>query len=217
MIWHIEHIAGWLLFFLICKNQQKIYNLYIHIIYQYMASQKKNKGWRPTKYKEEYCELIVSYFRDVQWEIYYDYSHFKPSKLQVEKHYELLWSDKESEMDWGIKRVEPKIINYTLPTFARWASRIGINESTLYERAKKHPQFSKSLGICKQIQKAMLIELWLNWIYNSTITQLMLKNNHGFRDKQELEHTGANGWPIEVTQKQVDAVNSLLWKLWTPE
>lgn len=59
----------------------------------------------------------------------------------------------------------------------------------MYERAKKHKEFSESLRICKQIQKAILIEMSLCGIYNSKIAELMLKNNHNFVDKKEVDHT----------------------------
>jgi hypothetical protein len=41
------------------------------------------------------------------------------------------------------------------------------------------------------------LECWLSWTFNSNITQLILKNNHWYRDKSEIEHSG------EVEQKIV--------------
>lgn len=174
--------------------------------------------WRPSVYKEEYAKDIVDYFQWVKWEIYYNIKHFKPSKLQVEKHYDLLWGKGEREeewpqLDWWVKEVDPKIIQYTLPTIERWASNNDVSVASIYRREEKIEEFWEALAKCRQIQKAMLIELWLSNIYNSAIVKLMLSANHGMKETNTTELTWKDWWPVNVVSMSDEELLKLIqWK-----
>ena len=77
--------------------------------------------------------------------------------------------------------------------FASW---MGIHKSTLseYERFK---EFSGTLKKISQLAEVGLIEGGLSGKYNASFAQFLAKNNHGYRDKQEVEHSG--GVSLEST------------------
>jgi hypothetical protein len=75
---------------------------------------------------------------------------------------------------------------YPLPTAEGFAVRIGVNKTTLYEWAKVYEDFSNALGFLKSKQCIELVNGGLSNRFNSTITKLMLSNNHGYSDK--IEH-----------------------------
>ncbi len=77
-----------------------------------------------------------------------------------------------------------------LPTRIGLALRLKTSNVTLIEWGKKNPLFLNALRDLDGEQHQHLINRGMNGTGNSTITQLILKNNHGYKDKQELEHSG---------------------------
>lgn len=82
--------------------------------------------------------------------------------------------------------------NMKLPTIEGLALYLGLHRDTLYEWAKKYPQISDTLRNIEQLQKEQLIE---SGIYggkevNATIVKLLLQNNHGMREKQDVTTDG---------------------------
>lgn len=71
------------------------------------------------------------------------------------------------------------------PSIAGFASKHYIAKSTVYLWAKSHKEFSDALDWARAKQEELLLILGLNSDYNSTITKLMLINNHGYKDKME--------------------------------
>jgi hypothetical protein len=85
-----------------------------------------------------------------------------------------------------------------LPTMEGYALWIGVHTDTLNEWEKHYPEFSASLRKISQRQKEQLVN---DGIYggkevNATIVKLLLQNNHGMREKQEL--TGNDGGPLNI-------------------
>lgn len=153
---------------------------------------KKKPDWytrgRPTGYKPEYAKDILSYFEKQIEQIYYETQRFQPSKEQVQRHYEVLGEKApEVEILWGKKAEIPRIVKSILPTFERRRAKHRIPSSTFFDRRDRYADFSESLDTCKEIQEAMLIEMGLAWIFNANITTLMLKNNHGWKDKIDID------------------------------
>lgn len=79
-----------------------------------------------------------------------------------------------------------------LPSIEGLALYIGVHRDTLYEWAKKYPAFSDTLRIVEELQKEQLVA---DGIYggkevNATIVKLLLQNNHGMREKQDVTTDG---------------------------
>lgn len=73
------------------------------------------------------------------------------------------------------------------PSIARFAVNIGVNKSTIYEWADKHPQFSVALKKCKEMQEDIIVNNSLKGSYNANFAQFLLKNNFAYKDKHEVE------------------------------
>lgn len=87
------------------------------------------------------------------------------------------------------------------PQFTAFARTIGVNRSTLHEWKQKHDEFSDAYSICKGLQEELLINNSLKNRYNPYFAQFVLKNGHGYRDKQEVESVNKN---IEIKIDQQD-------------
>lgn len=75
-----------------------------------------------------------------------------------------------------------------LPTYEGFAIMLDVNVDTLYEWSKVHKGFSESLAKILSYQKKQLIN---DGIYggkevNSTIVKLLLQNNHGMRERNDI-------------------------------
>lgn len=88
------------------------------------------------------------------------------------------------------------------PSVAGFARRIGVAKSTLYEWAKHCADFSNVLERCKDIQEDILISNSLKGSYNASFSQFLLKNTHGFKDRQEVEQTIDDKRIVEVVRAQ---------------
>ena len=80
-------------------------------------------------------------------------------------------------------------VKINLPSNDGLAIHLGVVESTVYLWAEKHPIFSETLALIKQLQKKMLLSGGLNGDYNSAIAKLILSANHGMTDR--IDHTSA--------------------------
>ena len=85
-----------------------------------------------------------------------------------------------------------------VPTAAGLSLELGVNKSTVYEWAGKHDEFSNTLNAINACQERILISKGLNSKFNSTITKLMLAN-HGYSDKQQIEHGNNADSPIDFS------------------
>lgn len=75
-----------------------------------------------------------------------------------------------------------------LPKIESFAIWLDVNKSTLYEWAKLYPEFSDALDKIMKKQAEQLID---DGIYggkevNSTIVKLLLQNNHGMKERQDV-------------------------------
>lgn len=99
-------------------------------------------------------------------------------------------SDEGETLQAGaVKSVEQKLVMTRFPTFIRYALSIWVDDDTIQERWKEHKEFSVSIERCKRIQEAILLENGLQWTYNSHFAQFVLKNNHWYKDKKEVDHS----------------------------
>lgn len=146
-----------------------------------------NKGGRPTKYQERYCEDIIEFF---------DRERFH--KVLIKK---------------GVKekgtKDEYKFMPNELPTLRKFAKKIGVDPVTLLAWAKNHKEFSRALSEAKEIYKEFLIENGLLGLYNSVFTIFVAKNTTDMKDKQEVEHS-SDGKPFIIANLSQDEVNAKL-------
>ncbi len=153
-------------------------------------SKKKKKVGRPSKYKPEYCKSLVNFF-SIEPILYKDITITKADGTQIDKT--------ETEAA-------------PTPYFVDWQIKIDIDNTTMLEWVKKHPEFSRAYNRAKQLQEKFLMECGLKEVHGGFITALTLKNVSGWRDKQDIEHTGeVKGQQlilIERYKKDDNAVNN---------
>lgn len=149
---------------------------------------KKRTDWswkfdtgRPSKYKPEYCKMIVDYF-DVE--------------AYTEKQTMTSFNDKT-----GAEKEYTKPRPTDFPTFEWFASSIDVNDDTLVEWATwknenwllKFPDFSAAYMKAKQLQKKILIINWMNWLYKEWFAKFVAVNCFPeMKDKSEVDtkHSG---------------------------
>lgn len=129
---------------------------------------KNGTAGRPTDYKSEYCEQIVEFF---------DVPPFKTV--------ELITTDKRT----GRKYANQEFQGSALPTMERFAANIGVDDDTLVEWGKKHPEFAAAVLRAKRLQKDILVTNGLLGLYNGGFAQFVARNFTDMRDKQELDLT----------------------------
>lgn len=90
-----------------------------------------NLGGRPTKYKEEYADMLLDFCSGISQEIYIDRKYYD-RKVRGE------WDDNIRPDGDGYKRhlvkdETHKVIASTFPTLARFAYKIDVSVMTLWE------------------------------------------------------------------------------------
>ena len=142
-----------------------------------------NKGGQPTKYRPEYCDLIIEHFTIMPQQTVYKRTYFP---------------------DGTVKSEDPVLLPEQFPTFEKFADSIGVHKDTMYQWGKEYKEFSDSLARAKQLQEHIWLVNGMSNLYNSQFAQFFGKNCLGYSDKQEIALTGSDGGPI-----QVQALNTL--------
>lgn len=94
--------------------------------------------------------------------------------------------------------------DHEIPSIVGLAVALDVRTQTLYNWAQdEDKEFFDILAKCKEYQEIRLISGGLNGDFNSNITKLVL-GKHGYHDKQDNEHSGPGGAPIQ-TQSAVIA------------
>ena len=140
------------------------------------------KVGRPTKYREEFVEMLLDYFGQ------------PPIRT-------ITTVDKEGNT---VEKTVPALF----PTLARFAANLGVTTETLHDWATaktpegelRNPAFSYAYKKAKDLQQANLVEGTLAGAYNSTFAIFTAKNVLGWRDKVEQEITGKDGSPLAGIQ-----------------
>ena len=90
-------------------------------------------------------------------------------------------------------------------SLAAAAAELGIHRQRVYEWVEKHPAFADTINLAKSKRQLFLERRLLSADAGPVVTSTIfaLKNAAGedWRDKQEHEHTGKNGAPIEIEDK----------------
>lgn len=166
----------------------------------------KNATGKPSLYKKEYCEDIVNYFERCQAEILVDVKFFQPNKNSTISTILNPLNEDETVDAGNVKEISQKLVMQRFPTYARYARTIGIFKSTLYLWANLYEEFSDSMKQCNEIAESILVENWLQWTYNSQFAQFILKNNHWYKDKQEVDNNNINIDSKELTPEQIRVI-----------
>lgn len=134
-----------------------------------MSETQKHPGGAPTKYKKEYCEEIINFFR------------IEPYETKIQR---------EFFSDGSLRSEKVVIIPTKFPTFQDFSDSIGVHIDTLNEWCKVHEEFSEAYARAKQLQEKIWLINGMNGQYNSQFAIFFGKNCLGYKDKQELEHSG---------------------------
>lgn len=141
-------------------------------------------GGRPTKYDPKYCKALLDFFNVKPYETKRITKKVKRGKKSV-----TIWR-------------ETKVVN-DLPMFSAFARRIGVSRDTLDEWCKVYPEFSDAYKAAKLRQEEILVANGLQGNYEQTFTIFTMKNVCGWRDKHDVEHTGAGGTDLFKNLSQV--------------
>ena len=123
---------------------------------------------RKTKYKKQYCQELIEYFD-------------KPAY----REHEQVFVGKDGR-EWS----KFEYIANDLPTIIGFCCKIGISKQTFYNWTDKHKPFFDAYTHIRDIQEAILIQNGLRGLYNSNFTTFIMKNNFGYKDKQDVELGG---------------------------
>ncbi len=137
-----------------------------------MPSQPGKNG-RPSKYKDEYDEMLLDFF-----------------DIEVHRIIDVQIRCQSGEL----KTVQKTVLN-TFPTFGRFASNIRVSRDTLYYWAKeknadgtlRHPGFSYTYTRARDLQAALLIEGGLAGAYDVNFACKMAQCLLGWRHKPKSE------------------------------
>ena len=132
-----------------------------------METEKKNSVGRPSKYKKEYCQQMIDFF-------------LVPISTRMDKQTVSAGKNVHSQEEESSE----------LPMFMDFAIEIGVCFDTLNEWTSKHQDFSEAYKKCKKIQERIIVKNGIKGRYNTTMSIFMLKCNHGYRETQQVEHSG---------------------------
>lgn len=118
-------------------------------------------------YKQEYAEQLVKWFRDA------------PLFLLEQREVFLKKSDKIEQID----EKNPA----TCPTFVRFADENGITIENLEKWRKEKPEFNEAYNKAKLYQEEWLMNAAGLGFYNSSMSIMALKANHGWVEKQDAK------------------------------
>lgn len=79
-----------------------------------------------------------------------------------------------------------KILN-RFPTFERFAVGIGVTHKTLLNWTKANDEFLQAYELCKDIQKALIVEGSMTGDYNAAFAKFLAVNVTDLRDRVEQE------------------------------
>ena len=134
------------------------------------------------RYKKIFCRQIIEFF---------NIPH------TVEK-YEVT-TDKNGEKVKTVEKPNP------LPTFEKFAVKIGVNSKILDRWCLDHKDFETACNQCKALQKDMLNDLAMRGFYNPTYTIFVAKNITDMTDKPELRETDFT----EIREAYLSAMKNL--------
>lgn len=129
----------------------------------------KHPGGRPSAYKDEYIQLMLSHFNQPLYRI------------------------KKKEIASGGRKVivEEEVAN-SMPTFEAFALSIGVIHETLRNWCKDHEEFFVAYKACKDIQKNFITEHGMMGNYNPGFAKFIAVNVTDLKDRVTHEYEEVN-------------------------
>ncbi len=131
------------------------------------------------KYKDEYCEMLIEYFSQPATRIEYKETYFKGE----------------------LSSRTPIVVPNEYPTFEMFAAKIGVTTRTLQNWCEESPRFSFYYARAKEIQLGKLTSNAIMGLYNPLYAKFEAVNNHGQKDKQEVDTNVSGGVATELDER----------------
>jgi len=129
-----------------------------------------NTGGRPSGYDESYPERVFAYLEKC-----------------VDEYKSLLRS--ENAESGSITYANQLAVS--IPQYADVCIMLDCSYETMNAWASLHPEFARALRAVKMEQEKRLVNKGLSGEYVSPIVKMLLSANHGYKEKTELDLTGA--------------------------
>lgn len=134
----------------------------------------KKNNTASVKYKDEFCDMMITFFNERPSEVIYEEEYHKDGTLK--------------------KRVPKIVLPPKYPTFEAFAVSIGVNSRTLREWAAvgedgsaNHPRFAEAYALARDMQLSIAKNCGITKQYDSNFAKFILVNEYGMRDKQDVE------------------------------
>ena len=138
----------------------------------------KRNNKAANKYRDEYCDMLLSYFIVKEREVIYEETYYK---------------------DGTLKSKTPKfILPQDLPTFELFAAKIGVTTKTLKNWADKYPRFSDAYERAKCIQLGIAKNNGITKQYDSNFAKFILINDHDMTDRTVQEQTQEKPFEVNI-------------------
>lgn len=148
---------------------------------------------RPTEYKQEYCEQMLSFFKK---------ERYRKEEIPTET---TGTTEKTGDISKTVIKFEYKAND--LPTFQAFAEIIGVSRQTLDNWAKANSEFFDTYEICKGIQEDFLVQNGLLGLYQPNYAKFIAQNYTGLKDESDLNvktnNFDINSLSISELQEQI--------------
>jgi hypothetical protein len=134
---------------------------------------------QPTSYDPKYVDEFLEYFSGDPYRI--------ESKTIITKSGDPVIIQTEVANDFKTK--------------AGFALKIGVYRNTLLNWEKAHPEFLSAYKKAAEWQENYLTVNSLKKLIDNASAIFIMKNILGWRDNKSIEHTGAEGGPIDIRSK----------------
>lgn len=135
------------------------------------------------KYKPEYCEQLIEYFSQPLTRMEFKETYYKGE----------------------VASRTPMIFPNEYPTFQGFAAKIGVLLETLINWSKEYPQFRDSYARAKEMQYDKLTSGAMIGQYNPLYAKFEAVNNHGMKEKQEVNVGGSLKVP-QIDDKDLELI-----------
>lgn len=142
----------------------------------------KNKGGRPTKYKEEYCDQLIEFFD-------------RPVTIKKK--------EQKLSNTGAVVEVENEVLNDP-PTFYGFAAKLGVHMDSLTEWRNKYPKFSAAYKKAKALQANFIAVGAMTGKANTAFSIFMMKNNFKWTDRVEQKNETTISLPENFEFKKIE-------------